>query len=213
MCPRIAGATCFSSRGSVLSIGYCSSSYMTSLWIGCAPRAERREVVAHHTGLQGRLVAVQRRAPGVVGIGRRPEAAMLPDDVHVVELEHGRLRIRDVVLPALEHPQTAEGGDPLRPAQPHEPANHVEHVDSHVADGAVAVRHELAPVAAGSPGCIPSSARARPTHSNRACPGPAPAAASTAGRRRTSRSRHARSCPAFLPSRSRAPRSGEQYEN
>ena len=34
MCPRIAGATCCSRSFSVLSSGYSSSSYVTSLWIG-----------------------------------------------------------------------------------------------------------------------------------------------------------------------------------
>ena len=33
---RMAGATCFSRSFSVLSSGYWSSSYVTSLWIGLA---------------------------------------------------------------------------------------------------------------------------------------------------------------------------------
>ena len=36
MWPRMAGATCFSRSFSVLSSGYCSSSYFTSLWIALA---------------------------------------------------------------------------------------------------------------------------------------------------------------------------------
>ena len=72
---------------------------------------------------------------------------MLPHDGEVVVLEHGGLGVWDVGFAALENAQPAKGRDPFRPAQSHEPTHHVEHVDSHVSDGAVAVFHELPPVA------------------------------------------------------------------
>ena len=69
MCRRIAGATCFSRRGSVLSIGILLELVGDVLVDGLGAASERREVVAHDAGFEGSLVAVQRRAPRVGGVG------------------------------------------------------------------------------------------------------------------------------------------------
>ena len=111
------------------------------------PPPERDEVVAVHAQLERPLVAVDRGAPGILGVGRLSPGAMLPDDVQVAEVERGRLGVGDVRLALLVDQDAAGRGDPLGPAQAEHPAHHVEHVDAHVAHDAVAVLHERPPAA------------------------------------------------------------------
>ncbi len=66
--------------------------------------AERDEVVAVHAHLERALVAVERRAPGILRVGRCAPGAVLPDHRQVAEVERGRLRVGDVRLAAPSRP-------------------------------------------------------------------------------------------------------------
>ena len=72
---------------------------------------------------------------------------MLPGDLQVAVIEGGRLHVGDVGFAFLVEVVAAGRGDPLGPAQVHHPAHHVDHVNAHVANGAVAVFHVIAPAA------------------------------------------------------------------
>ena len=72
---------------------------------------------------------------------------MRPDDVEFGEIKRRGLRVGDVRHALLVHENAAAGADALGPAEVEHPARHVEHVDAHVADDAVAVFHERPPAA------------------------------------------------------------------
>ena len=110
--------------------------------------AQRGEVVAVDAHLQRALVAVDGRAPGVLR-----DRASLPQvrccqttfrspksKVAVCVSVMFALLFLSTRMPPVEATR-------LRPAQVEHPADHVEHVDAHVADDAVAVLHERPPAA------------------------------------------------------------------
>src|ERR1700683_1265207 len=105
----------------------------------------RYEVITVDIGLESTAVAVEGGGPWVLGVGRIAPGAVLPYDLQVIVFERGKLRIGYVGLTAFLHQNSARGADSLGPTQIQHPASHVEHVDTHVADDAVAVLHERAP--------------------------------------------------------------------
>src|SRR5258708_21478069 len=112
---------------------------------GLTTLANGREVVAIHAQFQGAFVAVQRCAPWILCIRWITVGAMLPDYPQIVVVESRGLGVGDVRLARLPNKNAASGRDALRPAQAKHPANHVEHVDAHVAHDPVSVFHERAP--------------------------------------------------------------------
>src|SRR5205085_7478492 len=115
-----------------------------------------RESVAHHARFERPLVAVEGGAPGVARVfsthrgllhvvghtgGQVAPCAVGPDDVQVVVGEGGGLGVGDVRLAVAVNQDAAGGADGLWPTQAEHPTDHVEHVDAHVSDDAVAVFH------------------------------------------------------------------------
>src|SRR4051794_9195216 len=107
--------------------------------------AQGNEVIAIHTALERSLIAINGRAPRILRIGRVSIGAMLPDDGQLAEVEGRGLRIGNVGLAVLIHQNAARRTDPFWPPQIKHPADHVEHVDAHVADDSVAILHERSP--------------------------------------------------------------------
>src|SRR5258708_30304972 len=74
---------------------------------GLALPALRNEIIAVHAGFERALVAIERGAPAVLGIGRIAPGAVLPDDFQVVVIEGGGWRVGDVGLAGLVHQDAA----------------------------------------------------------------------------------------------------------
>ncbi len=107
--------------------------------------AVREEIVTIHAHLERAAFAVDGGAPRIFRVGRWAPGAMLPDDGELVEIESRGLRVGDVRFAVLLDEDAAGRRNALRPAEFEGPAHHVEHVDAHIADDAVAVFREGAP--------------------------------------------------------------------
>jgi hypothetical protein len=108
---------------------------------------EGLKIEAVYAGFEGSFLAVEGGAPGVLGVGRVAPTAMGPVDLDVAKIEGGFLGIGDVGDAGFIDKDAAGGRDLRGPAEVHHPADHVEHVDAHVAHDAVAVLFEGAPAA------------------------------------------------------------------
>jgi hypothetical protein len=109
--------------------------------------AERGEIVAENAGFESPFVAVEGGAPLVFGVGGSAPGAMVPGDLEIAIIEDGGLGIGDIGFAVFVDEDAAGGGDAGRPVEVEHPANHVEHMDAHVTEDAVAVFGEGAPTA------------------------------------------------------------------
>src|SRR2546421_10948977 len=66
--------------------------------LGRRALAERRKVIAVDARLERAPVAIERRPPRVLRVGRLAPGAVLPDDLQVAVVERGCLRVADVRL-------------------------------------------------------------------------------------------------------------------
>src|SRR5258706_3892995 len=103
------------------------------------------EVVAHDAGLESAFVPIEGGAPLIFWIGWIAPGAMLPDNLKIAEIERRLLSVGDIGFALFVDENAAGRADVFGPAEIEHPANHVEHVDTHVADDAVAVFHKGAP--------------------------------------------------------------------
>src|SRR5688572_6680525 len=109
--------------------------------------AARNEIVTHDAGFERAFVAIDRGAPRIFRVGRVAPGAVGPDDFDVPEIEGGGLSVGDVRLGFFLDENAAGGIDAGGRAEIEHPADHIEHVNAHVADDSVAVFHEGAPAA------------------------------------------------------------------
>ena len=148
MCARIAGATWRLEVLLGLVLGELLELVGHVLVDRAAALARRDEVVAHHARLERALVAVERRAPRILrDPAGRPTMRCVQTTCRFAEVERRGLRVGDVRLARLVDEDAAGRADARRHAEVEHPAHHVEHVNAHVADDAVAVFHERAPAA------------------------------------------------------------------
>src|SRR5262245_3859883 len=89
--------------------------------------------------------------------------AVLPDDVEIAEIKRGGLSVRDIGLALLIDHDAARGAYPAGPAKVEHPADHIEHVDAHVAHDSVAIFLECPPATGMHERIVgPHRSRARP---------------------------------------------------
>src|SRR6185369_4864126 len=78
-------------------------------------------------------------------VRRLSPGSMLPDHLQVTEIKGGILSIGNIRFASFVHENATRGTDAPGPAEIEHPADHVEHMNAHVADDAVAVFHESPP--------------------------------------------------------------------
>ena len=111
-------------------------------------RAVTFEVVTVNARFEEAVFAVEVRAPRVALVGQFGPTAVVPNDFEVAVVEDDRLRVGDVRRAAFFEVNPAGGVDTFRIAEVEEPARHIEHMDAHIAEGAVPELPEVAPRAA-----------------------------------------------------------------
>ena len=105
------------------------------------------EVVAVHAGFERSLFSIESSAPWVFGIGGFTVGTVGPGHLEITKVKGGVLGICNVSCAVLVHQNAAGAGDANGPAEIEHPADHVQHVDAHVADDAISVFHKGAPAA------------------------------------------------------------------
>ena len=101
--------------------------------------------IAIHAGFEGAFFSVENGRPWVFRIWRTAPGAMGPDEVQISITESSALGVADVGPAGFVHENTSLAGNGGRPAEIQHPADHVQHVDTHITDNAIAVFHKGAP--------------------------------------------------------------------